>query len=349
MANYYDLLGISKGASEDEIKKAFKKASVKWHPDRWATKSETERKEAEEKFKEINEAKEVLTDPQKKAHYDQFGTMENFGQMGADMGGFGMDADDIFRMFSGRGFGGFGGFGRQNRRPQVMPGEDHRIQIQITLEDIWNGYSNRIRYYINSRCPECHGEGGTGAHDCPQCHGTGRYRQVSQTAFGQSIMETDCPNCNGTGKIVDKKCSKCNGSGFVRKEVEADINFPRFIPNGGGVEVKGKGHEAKSSSAPNGDLIAIAIYNYDQEKYAVQGNTIYELYKVPYYDAILGKDVKVKLPDGREKTVKIPRYCSDQKQITVEQGYKLIVRIDYPDHINSEEESLLKKIKELHK
>lgn len=343
--NYYDILGVSRNATEEEIKRAFKKKSVLYHPDRWSNKSEAEQKNAEEKFKEVNEAKEVLLDADKRSHYDRFGTMEGFGQGfgGFSGGGFGMDGfdmGDIFEMFTGRG-------GRQ-RGPKIVPGDDIKLRIPLSLEDIWKGYSNNVEYVANVRCEECHGEGGTCVEKCKFCNGTGMVTETQQNGFTLFQSSHVCGHCHGTGKTIKNKCTSCGGTGFKRKHMSTKIDIPAFAPDGGALSIRGKGSESKDKNAPNGDLIVIVSHSYDQEKYRVVNDNIFELYNISYYDALLGKDVTITLPDGQTRTVHIPKCCKDTTQITVDRHYKIVVNIKMPTTLNPEEERLLKEIKSLH-
>lgn len=349
MTDLYSLLGVSKDASEDEIKKAYKKMAKKYHPDRYATKSESERKQAEEKFKEISIANDILTDKDKKAYYDSHGTMDGYGQAGGfDTSGFGFgDLGDIF----GRMFGGFGGGwgGGQQRAPQYTPGQSKRIQVKLSLEDIYKGYNSTVKYKIDVRCKSCHGEGGTGVEVCPVCGGTGVVVETKREGFTLFQSQHACEHCKGTGKIVKNKCKHCGGSGFEEKEITVDVLFHPFTQEGNQRQYTGKGSESKFEKGPNGDLFVQAVYNYDQSRYKVQGNVIYELYKIDYFDAILGKEVTITLPDNFDVKVKIPRYSKDADQITVNNKYKLVLDIVMPTSISHKEIELLEQIRNIHK
>ena len=196
--NLYDILGVSNNASEDEIKKAYKKAAIKYHPDRQGGKSDKEKQEAEEKFKEIGAAYAILSDPQKRQRYDTYGTIDE-----DMMAGTGFDMGDIFRHMMGGFMGGnFGDmFGRQR---QSYPSEAKSIQVNIPLsiEQIFNGYSHEIEYDVDYRCKDCNGAGGTGVETCPHCHGTGMITRTQQSGFGIIQHQSPCPYCNGTGKTI---------------------------------------------------------------------------------------------------------------------------------------------------
>lgn len=233
MANkdYYELLGLQKGASDDEIKRAFRKLAVKYHPDRNQGNAE-----AEEKFKEINEAYQVLSDPEKKARYDQFGSAAfdgsggfgggGFGGFdGFDMGGFG----DIFESF----FGGGGSSSRRRNGP--VRGNDIEYTITLTFEEAVFGVEKEISVTRNENCEHCHGSGaepGTNAKTCPTCSGSGQVRVQRQTPLGSFVSTSTCDTCRGTGKIIEKPCSECRGKGSVRKTRKIKVNIPAGVDTG---------------------------------------------------------------------------------------------------------------------
>ena len=217
MANkdYYDLLGVQKNASEQEIKAAYRKAVMKYHPDRYATKPEAERKQAEETFKEINYAYDVLSDPQKKANYDQFGTEDgpqfNGGFSGGGSGGFGGFGgfEDIFSQF-------FGGGSRTNRANMPIDGDDITMRIDITFEESIKGAEKSVKVYRTEKCPDCKGSGASDPSKittCPDCHGSGTVTVTQNTIFGRQTVRTKCSRCGGTGKIVTDKCKTCREIG----------------------------------------------------------------------------------------------------------------------------------------
>lgn len=355
--NLYDILGVSSNASEDEIKKAYKKAAIKYHPDRQGGKSDKEKQEAEEKFKEIGAAYAILSDPQKRQRYDTYGTVDE-----DMMAGTGFDMGDLFRHMMGGFMGGnFGDmFGRSR---QSYPSEAKSIQVNIPLsiEQIFNGYSHEIEYDVDYRCKDCNGVGGTGVETCPHCHGTGMITRTQQSGFGIIQHQSPCPYCNGTGKTIKNKCSKCNGNGVVRGKKKCKVEFDPGVDNGEYKVYYGYGNEGKDTRTKNGNLIAVPVYNFDENKYKITDRAVYELIDVPYYDCILGTELKRKLPNGKEVTVNIPEYSKDGTQVVLKgEGIKLhnsyskgnyifIIKPKMPTYIKSEEKELLKKIKDFNK
>lgn len=344
----YEILGVSHNASADEIKKAYKKLAVKYHPDR-----NKGSKEAEDKFKEIGAAYAILSDEQKRAKYDRFGNVDE-----DMMSGTGFDFADIFGKFFHGGFGDI--FGEQQRR-ETYPTEAQSIQVNIPLsiEDIFKGYDHEIEYTIDKRCPDCGGTGGTGVETCPHCHGTGRFIKVDKSPFGIFQQEMACPYCNATGKIIKNKCSKCNGTGTVKVKQKCKVSFRSGIKDGEYQVYYGYGCEGKDARTKTGNLIAVARYAFNTSKYQVTDRAVYELLEVPYYNCILGTEIKHKLPDGKEVTVKVPQYSKDGTQVVLNgEGLKLhnsysngdyifIIKPKMPTYINTEEKELLEKIKKI--
>lgn len=352
----YEILGLSKNASDNDIKKAYKKLALKYHPDRQGNKSDKEKKEAEEKFKEISWAYSILSDPEKKQRYDQFGITDDQTQMG---GGF--DPSDIFKRFMG-GFGSmfenddndpfasFFGRGRresQNRGPQQ--GQSIRMQIPVSIDEICNGIHRDIEYNIQAKCSKCNGTGGEGVENCPHCHGTGMITEVQRTGFGIIQNSHPCQYCGGTGKTIKHKCNKCNGTGLETKPVKIRVDIPAGFDNGYQQMFYGKGYESKDGGK-NGDLLLEFIYQYDTSKYSVQGNNIYEIIEIPYYDCILGSDKEVTLPNNDKIKIKIPSYSKDNTLIQTNKrfgrmGYIYVVKVKMPTYIRDKEKELLEKIK----
>ena len=225
--DYYEVLGVSKGASDDEIKKAFRKMSKKYHPD-----LNPNNKEAEKKFKEVNEAYQVLSDPEKKSKYDQFGHAgvdPNFGAGGGGFNGGGFDFGDIFGDFFGGGFGGFGGGQRRNGPKR---GADIRKIIDLTFEEAAFGCHREMSIQAQEKCETCGGSGakkGTTAQTCQHCHGTGQIRTQQRTVLGYMTNVTTCPHCHGEGKIVKDPCPDCRGTGKVRKSKKIEVDIPAGI------------------------------------------------------------------------------------------------------------------------
>ena len=301
--DYYEVLGVEKSASADEIKKAYRKMAIKYHPDK-----NPGDKEAEEKFKEAAEAYDVLSNPDKKQRYDQFG---HAGMGGAASGGFnagGFSMEDIFSQFGdifgghfGGGFGGFGGFGGgRGRSPRVQRGSDIRIRVKLSLKDIVHGIEKKVRINKMVQCSECHGKGAVSEADiktCDTCHGSGVVAKVVQTMFGQMQSQSVCPTCNGEGKVIAKPCSKCNGSGLVKDSEEITFKIPAGVAQGMQLTVQGKGNAAKSGGI-NGDLLVLIEEEPDKELQRDGNDLIYSLF-VSVPDAILGTTAEVPSVDGK--------------------------------------------------
>lgn len=349
----YEILGISKNASDDEIKKAYKKLALKWHPDRQGGKSDKEKKEAEEKFKDIGFAYSILSDPEKKQRYDQFGITDDQQSMGTDF-----DPTDLFARFM-NGFSGFGGgdpfgdfFGhgrkQQNRGPEK--GQSIQMNIPVGIEEILNGVHRDIKYDIHIRCSKCGGIGGEGVQTCPHCHGTGMISEVQHGPFGIIQNMHPCPYCGGTGEMIKNKCSKCNGTGFERKETKVTVNIPGGFDNGYQSFIKGKGYESKDKRGENGDLLLVFIYQIDKSKYIIQDNSVYEKIEVPYYDCILGNTLERTLPTGEKIKINIPPYSKDGDVIYSGKRfgvlkYNFVITSKLPTYIRESEKKLLEQIR----
>lgn len=349
--DYYEILGVDRNASEAEIKKAYRKLSLQYHPDKLANKSEKEKKEGEEKFKAITEAYSVLSDPEKKDKYDRFGSID-----GMDMD-FGPDLGDILgRAFGGNPFGGhFGGFG--NRSQMVESGIDHTMRIPLTIEDIFNGVEKTVKFKRNVRCSNCHGAGGTGVKTCPECHGQGRVRHTQRTPMGIMTQITDCPKCHGTGKIVEKVCPSCHGTGMQEAYNTVTVTFPAGVPNQYGVKYDNQGSESRDKRGENGDFIAIAEYKIDENRYSIEGNNVLEHVFIPYYDVLLGCDYTVNIPNGHKKTIHISP-CTKEDNIMkilgeglnfrgVRGDYYVCIHYKYPEKLSDKEREHIEFIKEM--
>jgi len=289
--DYYEVLGIQKGADEKEIKRAYKRLAMKYHPDR--TKGD---KESEEKFKEINEAYEVLADKEKRATYDQFGhaAFENGGAGAGGFGGFsGADFGDIFGDMFGDIFGG--GRGRQ----RVVRGEDLRYDIEITLEEAVRGTKKDIQINTLAQCEHCHGSGakpGTQPESCPRCKGKGQLVMTQQSFFGSVQQVVTCPECHGSGKIIKEKCPDCRGEGYITKEKELSVKIPAGIDDGQTLRLSGSG-DPGLNGGPRGDLLVnIAVGQHPFFKR--QGTNIYSTEAISFAKAALGGKTIVKTVDG---------------------------------------------------
>ncbi|MBQ6315554.1 MAG: molecular chaperone DnaJ [Mogibacterium sp.] len=296
--DYYEVLGVQKGASDDEIKKAYRKMAMKYHPDK-----NPGDKAAEEKFKEANEAYEVLSDPDKKSKYDRFGFAGVDPSYGAGQGGFGgfgdfggfggaggMNFDDIFDMF-----GAFGGGGRsRQRRGGAQKGRDLQKTITIDFTDALFGCSKQIELNKDVKCKTCGGSGckaGTGKKTCDQCGGSGQISQVSSTPFGRFQNITTCPKCGGSGQIVESPCPDCNGTGKNRKTVKIKVDIPAGVDNDSIVTLRGQG-EPGVNGGPDGDLY-IVINVKPHSTYKRRGDDLYLDLPITFDQAALGAKVQV--------------------------------------------------------
>lgn len=304
--DYYDILGVSKNASQDEIKKAFRKKARQYHPDV----NKDNPKEAEEKFKEANEAYEVLSDETKKAQYDQFGhdAFKQGGGAGAGgfqggfggFGGFGGGAggfDNIFDMF-------FGGGGRGQQGPQK--GNDLREDIDISFEDAAFGKSMDIEITRHEECDHCHGTGaepGTKVDICPNCHGSGQETVIQNTPFGRMQSARTCSRCHGSGKNIEKPCTKCRGTGEMLAKRKIAIKIPPGVDNGSRLRVANEG-EPGVSGGPKGDLY-VYIYVRPHKEFERSGNDVISHVNISFAQAALGATVQVNTLDGKVE-LKIP-------------------------------------------
>ena len=302
--DYYEVLGVSKGASDDEIKKAYRKLAKKYHPD-----MNPGDKEAEAKFKEVNEAYSVLSDEQKRARYDQFGHAgvdPNYGAggPGGGFGGFDMgdiDLGDIFgSFFGGGGFGGFGGGGARRNGPQK--GESLRANLTITFEEAAFGCEKEINLNRTEECDECHGSGcqpGTTAETCPDCRGTGVVR-VQQRTGGFAFSSTAaCTRCRGTGKIIPSPCKSCGGSGSVKKSKRITVTIPAGIDDGQAVSLRGQGNAGKNGG-PAGDLI-VGVRVKPHPQFRRDGTTVLYEQPVTFFQAAMGAELEIPTIDGKVK------------------------------------------------
>lgn len=354
--DYYEVLGVSKNASDDEIKKAYKKMAIKYHPDR-----NPDNKEAEEKFKEAAEAYDVLRDPQKRARYDQFGHEAVNGAGG--FGGASMNMDDIFSMFGDifgghSGFGGFGGGGGRARKPQYRGG-DLRLKVRMNLQEVSTGVTKKFKVKKKVTCTHCHGSGaeGSGATEsCPTCHGSGYIVKTQQSIFGMMQTQGVCPTCNGEGTIIKNKCKVCGGDGVVNGEEVIEVKIPAGVADGMVVNVPGKGHAAKRNGVP-GDIQVFVEEEPNKELLREDNNLIYNLLlDVP--TAVLGGDAEIPTIDGRVK-IKIEPGTQPGKVVRLRgkglpavQGYgygtgDLIVNMSVyiPETLNKDERKAFEEMK----
>ncbi|MDR2636436.1 MAG: molecular chaperone DnaJ [Mycoplasmataceae bacterium] len=368
MANkrdYYEVLGISKNASQDDIKRAFRKKAMEYHPDR------NKAADAEAKFKEVNEAYEVLSDQQKRQQYDQFGhagvnEQQGFGQQG---GGF----EDIFKSFFGGGqqgggfsfneddlFGSFFGGRQQSRRSRKNSiNRDIEIQITISFAEMARGTNKKFAYAYKKECPHCHGSGAETPKDiktCPECNGSGIVLVRQQTPFGTIQSQTTCPRCKGTGKIITKKCHQCNGAGYIEDKRECDLPIPPGIENGSVIQVTGMGNQINNGTGNLLVHVMIAKSNIFDRR----GNKIYVKVIVNPLTAIVGGTIDVPTPYGikqvelkpqtkNEELITIPNMGINSKKNMFSSKDDLIAIIIYgkPPHYNKDDLEKLRSLQNI--
>jgi molecular chaperone DnaJ len=362
--DYYEVLGVGRDATEDAIKKAYRKLAVKYHPDK-----NPGDKQAEEKFKEATEAYEVLKDPQKRSQYDQLGHAGVSGQGGFEgFGGFGgFDLSDALRAFM-RDFGGFGGmedfFGGATRRStrrgrRVERGEDLQIKISLTLEEIATGVEKKIKLKRFVKCDHCGGSGaesGGGFETCPQCKGTGELRRVSRSLFGQIVNVTTCNMCGGEGRIVANPCHVCRGEGRVKGTSNINVKIPPGVATGNYIPIRGSGNVGRRGG-PAGDAIVI-IEEKSHPVFQRRGNDLITEVAVNYPLAAMGGEVEVPILKGKVK-LKIPAGTQSGKIFRIRgkglpglnsysTGDELVrIIVWVPDKLSPEEKELIRKLAEI--
>lgn len=365
--DYYEVLGVSKTATDKEIKSAYRKLALQYHPDRQTDKSEAEKKEAEEKFKEATEAYSILSDKEKRQKYDQFGF--NGPEMGGGFGGGGfggMDINDILNSVFGSGFdfgGGFGGggfgFGGGGRGPAQSKGRTLRLKVKLTLEEAAKGCTKRFNIKKQVTCTHCHGTGSADGQTetCSRCHGTGYVTQTVNSLFGRMQTQTPCPNCGGEGKTIKNKCSHCGGEGVVPGQDTIEVQIPAGVDNGMVVNVPGKGDAARRNGIP-GDVQVYIEVEPHAEFVREDTNLIYHLL-LDFPTAALGGTVEIPTLDGRVK-VKIEPGTQPGKVMRLRgkgmpavQGYgygygDIIVQISIyvPEKLSSEEREAIEKMRD---
>jgi molecular chaperone DnaJ len=298
--DYYEVLGVSKSATEEEIKKAYRKKAIQYHPDKNPCD-----KEAEEKFKEAAEAYEVLSNADKRARYDQFGHAGMSGAGGGFSGG-GMSMEDIFANF-GDLFGGHfgdifgGGFGGGSTSSRVRKGSDLRVRIKLNLKEIANGAEKKIKVKKHVSCSHCNGSGaeGNSYSSCSRCKGTGRITRVQSSIFGQMQTQSVCPDCEGTGRIITKKCSHCNGNGVVVAEEVIDVKIPAGVMDGMCLTMQGKGNAARNGSVP-GNLLIVVEEEAHPDLIRDENDLIYNLL-LPISTVVIGGTIEVPTVDSKVK------------------------------------------------
>ena len=354
--DYYEVLGIQKGASEDEIKKAYKKLARKYHPD-----MNPGDKEAEEKFKEVNEANEVLSDPEKKARYDQFGFAgvdPNYGAGaggGAYGGGFDFgDLGDIFGSFFGGGFGG-----GQRRNPNApQRGGSIRASVSVSFTEAAFGCEKSVTLERSEQCPTCKGNGcapGTTPEICPDCHGTGTVQTRRQTPMGVFASNGPCRKCGGTGRLIHQPCPDCRGTGAVRKRKTIKVNIPAGIDHGQTISLRGQGNAGRNGG-PAGDLL-ITVMVQPHELFRRDGVDVFCEAPITFAQAVLGAELEIPTIDGKVK-YSIPEgtqtgtvFRLKGKGIPVLNGrgrgdQYVTVTIETPRNLNKEQKEALRRFSE---
>lgn len=350
--DYYKILGVSKDASQDEIKSAFRKLSLKWHPDR-----NKGSKEAESKFKEIAEAYEVLGNEDKRKEYDNPASHFDFSSSGGpDFGGMGMD--DILRHF---GFGGMDfGFGDRRPREQAVKGSSIRLKLKLTLEEMYNGVTKKVKYKRFEPCDNCGGSGMTAQSrkkTCRSCGGSGTI--IGGNNFGggfMSIAQT-CPTCGGQGYIIENPCPHCQGHGIVQKTTkETEIHIDKGALNGMNLIIQGNGNFPPKGKGTPGDLI-VAIEAIEHNKFDLVNNDLYYTLRINVIDAIIGCEMVIDTINKKKLTVKIPQGTNNGRKLRFK-GYGMpiygsskfgdmiiVIEVEMPSKLNGNEINLLEQLK----
>ena len=359
--DYYEVLGVEKSANADEIKKAYRKAAIKYHPDK-----NPGDKEAEEKFKEAAEAYDVLSNPDKRARYDQFGHAGMNGAAGGGFGGFGggggFSMEDIFSqfgdIFGGHFGGGFGGFGGGRGGQRVNRGSDIRVKVRLTLAEIANGTTKKLKINKSIACSKCGGSGADGSNGyttCSTCGGSGSVTRVENTLFGRMQTQGVCPTCGGEGKVINKPCSECSGEGTVRGSEVVEIKIPAGVGEGMALTVSGKGNAARHGGV-NGDLLVVIEEERDPQLLRDGDDLIHNL-NITVTTALLGGEVEVPTIEGKAK-IKIAAGTHAGKVLRLRgkglpsvNGYGrgdilVVVDITIPSSLSKDERKLVEKLAE---
>ncbi|MBD3361723.1 molecular chaperone DnaJ [Candidatus Woesearchaeota archaeon] len=349
--DYYEILGVSKDASSEDIKKAYKKLAKKYHPDL------NKDSGAADKFKEISEAAAVLGDPQKRQQYDQFGKAD-FGQGGFDFRNFsgsgfdfGSIFEEIFAGFGGQGFDIFGG----RRKAGPKRGRDILYDVEIDLEEAATGAKKQVEIDSFIECKKCRGSGAKKKSDistCPECNGSGIVRHARRTPFGMFATQSTCSKCRGTGEFIENPCPECDGTGRIEKEIQFEIKIPAGVNNGTRLRIPGKGEAGEKGASP-GDLY-VNIHVKKHKYFERQGNDIYVHVPVSFVTAAIGGEVEVPTLKGKA-TIKIPPGTQGGKIFRLKgkgipdlHGYSdgdenVIIQIDIPKKLNKKQKELLQE------
>ena len=352
--DYYETLGISKGASDDEIKKAYRQMAKKYHPD-----MNPNNAEAEQKFKEVNEAYAVLSDSDKRAKYDQYGhaAFDPSSGFGGNYSGFGdFDMGDIFSSFFGGGFGGFGGGSRsQSRANAPIAGDDIGVRVVISFEEAAFGCKKEVSFGRVQKCGDCSGTGakkGTSPEKCTKCGGRGTVTVQQRTAFGIMQSTKACPDCGGTGKIIKTPCENCRGKGYVKINKKLEVSIPAGIDDGQRIALRGQGNEGRNGG-PSGDLI-IQVSVRPHAIFERDGNDLYCEVPITFAEAALGAKIKIPTLVG-EIDYDIPEGTQTGTVFTIKQkgidavnsrskGHLYVkVVVETPKSLNAEQKKLLRQ------
>ncbi len=359
MSDFYERLGVSRQADAEEIKKAYRKLALKYHPDR-----NEGSKEAEERFKEVTEAYEILRDPDKRAVYDRYGE-QGIRRGAGGAGGFGgFDFSDAIEVFM-RDFGGFGAFeeifGQRRSRggDRARKGQTLRVRLPITLPEVAEGVTKRIRVSVLDGCDRCSGSGaepGTQPTTCPTCEGTGEQRQVQRSVFGQFVTVAPCRQCRGEGRVIDEPCKTCHGDGRVRAERDLEVEVPPGVTSENFITLRGQG-SLGANGGPRGDVIVLLDVQPDERFLREGNNLIYEL-PVTFTQAALGDDVEVPTVGGKVR-MNIPAGVQSGELLRLRGqglpelgggavGDQLVrVVVWTPTRLSPEEEEVIRKLREV--
>lgn len=345
--DYYEVLGVSKDASEADIKSAFRRLAKKYHPD------VSKEPDAAEKFKEAQEAYAVLSDPDKRKRYDQFGqaAFNNNGAGGYDFSDF--DFSDIFGDLFGNAFGGFGGFSSFGGRGRAAKGRDTVVRVDLDFEEAVNGCKKELTLSLNETCDECDGEGGHGVTTCDKCHGSGTINAHQQTLFGTFMTKTTCDKCGGSGKTFKEVCKKCRGTGKSKTTKKIEVTVPAGVDNGNQLRISGKG-EAGSNGGPNGDIY-LEFYVKDHPLFEREGDDIYLELPITVAEAALGAkkqiptlsgNVTVTIPAGSESNDKLRLKGKGVQAVnSFRKGdMYIILKVIMPKKLSREQKKLFEKL-----
>ena len=353
----YNILGVDKNASEDEIKKSYRKLALKYHPDKWADKPKDEQKKAEDKFKEVTEAYSILSDKEKRQQYDMFGTTDGSSNGGSWSS---TSAEDIMKEFMrNSGFGPFGGFGG-GHSSAMQRGTDKKIRISVTIEDVYFGTPKEVTYEVERSCDSCGGNGSTSGATtkCPYCGGTGMITKTERSNFGFTQFSSPCPHCHGTGYYIQDPCPHCHGTGVAVEKVTNSFSVPRIDKLNLTYKMSGEGNAAHNNMGSNGDLYFVfALKDDPNSKFHVDTSNYANIYTdidVSVIDCLTGCEKTVETVDKKKLKIKIPKGTRDG-YIMAFSGYgfrcsngnvgKLLVRINMIMPNLTDEQ--LNKIKEI--